>query len=147
MSTSCSSICNEHKETGKYKHTSFLSLLLIIILPNCPFCIMAYTSAITMCGGPDMYLAENNWASFIPIILSILIISMIAINRRGRRTYIAILLTILGSLFIIGVHQLYLGESFYYIGTFLLFFGIWVNSSFLYTFFTIKSLFLSSKVQ
>lgn len=140
-------MCNGQKEASKYKHTSLFSLLLIIILPNCPFCIMAYTSAITMCGGPDIYLAENNWASVVPIILSVLIIGMIALNSRGQRTYVAMLLAILGSLLILGVHQLYLEESFYYIGTFLLFFGIWVNSSFIYIFFTIKSYLLSSKVQ
>jgi hypothetical protein len=147
MQASCSSSCKGQKKSINHKHASFLSLLLIVILPNCPFCIMAYTSAITMCGGPDMYLAENNWASYLPLLLSAIIILMIMLNKRGKRTKYALGISAIGAIFIIGVHQLYVNEIFYYVGTTLLFAGIWINSSFMSVFFTIKSLLLSNKAQ
>ena len=101
---------------------------------------MAYTSAITMCGGPDMYMAENNWASYLPIVLSFVIIAMILINNRGLRTYYALFVSIVGAVSITLVHQLILPEYFYYLGTGLLFLGIMVNSSLLALYYAIQKL-------
>jgi len=109
---------------------SFLSSLMIMILPKCAFCVMAYSSAIAMCGGPDMYLKENNWASYIPLGLSVIIISMLFLNWRGSRTKYALTIAIIGFGFILLTHQLFFDSFYYYIGAGLLFFGIWFNGSF-----------------
>jgi len=137
-SHTCKTVCNRHLKEVKSKQTSLFSLLLIIILPNCPFCIMAYTSAITICGGSDIYLAENNWASYIPILLSLVIVFMLILNKRGVRTHYALAFAFIGTAFIILVHQLYLSVQFYYVGTSLLFLAIGINSSFLALYVTLK---------
>ncbi len=136
--STCSSACKGQSQKAKNKPTSLLSLLLIIVLPNCPFCIMAYSSAITMCGGPDMYMAENNWASYLPITLSMVIIAIIWINKRGKRTTYALLSAMVGAMLIVLVHQLILAEAFYYLGTTLLFVGILINSSFVAVYHALK---------
>ena len=85
----------------------------MIVLPKCPFCVMAYSSAITMCGGPSMYLSGNNWVSYIPLLLGVVIISMILLNRRGIRTYYALLIGAIGFLMILLTHQLVIESVFY----------------------------------
>ena len=73
MDRSCTS-CKTTEKPKVIERSSWLSAFLVIIIPKCPFCVMAYTSAITMCGGTDMYFAENNWVSYIPILLGAIII-------------------------------------------------------------------------
>lgn len=90
---------------------------------------MAYSSAITMCGGEAMYVADNNWVSYIPLILAFLVILMITLNFRDGRTYLALFLALIGTLLVILVHQTMLVSAFYYVGTGLLILGIWVNGS------------------
>ncbi len=110
--------------------TSFLSSLLIILIPKCPLCIMAYSSAITMCGGQSIYMAENNWVSYIPLALSAVIILLLVKNYRDRRTILSIGLSLVGAAMLAFVHQLMLPPIYYNFGSVLLFFAIWLNGSF-----------------
>ncbi len=109
--------------------TSWLSAFLIIIIPKCPFCVLAYSSAITMCGASSLYLTENNWVSCIPFLLAVIVVAMIALNFRDSRTIWAIIISIIGLLLIMGSHQLIIESQFYHLGTFLLFFSILLNGS------------------
>ncbi|HAA11352.1 MAG TPA: hypothetical protein DCE41_06460 [Cytophagales bacterium] len=90
---------------------------------------MAYTSAITMCGGPDMYWQSNNWVSYIPLVLAGVILAMILLNRRGIRTWFALAIALVGSFLILGTHQLLLSPTYYSWGSGLLFVAIWANGS------------------
>ncbi len=123
--------------------TSFLGLLLIIILPNCPVCIMAYSTAISMCGGPDMYLSSNNWVSYLPLFFSLLIMALILMKNKGLKTYVAVGLAFVGFLFILGSHQLIIPSDFYYVGTCVLFIAIWLNGSLFSAINLIKTSFLA----
>ena len=115
--------------TGNFR-TSFWSTALIVILPKCPFCIMAYSSAITMCGAGELfYTSENNWVSYIPILLSLIIVRIIFSNKRGRRTLISASIAISGALLIILTQQTVLSFQFYNVGAVMLFFAIWLNGS------------------
>ncbi|MEL7006473.1 MAG: hypothetical protein AAFN93_27680, partial [Bacteroidota bacterium] len=89
MNRSCQKCTNSEKRVQS-TGSSWASAVLIIVIPKCPFCIMAYSSAITMCGGPDMYLLDNNWVSYIPILLSVFIIAMLILNYRDVRTNYAL---------------------------------------------------------
>lgn len=117
---------------------SWWSTFLIVILPKCPFCIMAYSSAITMCGGPAMYVSENNWVSYMPIALALVVVLMIALKFRDFRTYFALAFSLMGTLLVILTHQTIIEAIFYYLGTALLIFGIWTNGS-LFSILGIKS--------
>ncbi|MGY8979034.1 MAG: hypothetical protein ACKVLJ_12850 [Cytophagales bacterium] len=93
---------------------------------------MAYSSAITICGGPDMYLMSNNWVSFVPLALALFINVMLLLNWRGRRTFNALLVSLVGFSLILMTHQLILSSGFYNLGAILLFMSIWLNGSFIY---------------
>lgn len=130
MSNDCNS-CTTTKSTRISTGSSIVSALMVVIIPKCPICVMAYTSAVTMCGGPDMYLAENNWISYIPLLMSVLIIGLICYNHKGWRTWIALFIALIGASSIFLTHQLVLAGNFYHVGTILLFLAIWFNSNFI----------------
>lgn len=118
----------------KKKRSAFpiLTGILIAILPKCPFCIAAYSSAIVLCSGTKLYHQAPDWTNFISIGLAVLTLIMILFNYRGKRTWFAASLVILGSLLIIRT-ELYTGElQEYYIGAFALLMGVWVNASFMF---------------
>ncbi len=124
------SLCKPCRNRSPVKNgTSWLSAVLIIIIPKCPFCILAYSSAITMCGTSSLYPTENNWASYIPLMLSLVIILMIALNYRGNRSIYALTFSFIGFLLIVGTHQSMINSEYYIVGTILLFFSILLNGS------------------
>ena len=130
MNQTCTKCTVQNKPVKKFQ-ASFWSTLLIILIPKCPMCVMAYSSVITVCGGKSIYTAQNNWISFIPMVLSVLILFLLIKNYKDTRTVIAISLAAVGSLMLILVHQLVLTPDFYNPGAFLLFFSVWLNGSFL----------------
>ena len=129
MNPNCSACEVKKEENTLNSSMSIGSFLLMVILPKCPFCIMAYSSAITLCGGQDYYLSQNNWVSYIPSILSLIIIFLIARRNKGIKTYWSLTLATLGFLLIELAHQTYLSQEFYTFGTILSFLAIWLNGS------------------
>lgn len=121
--------CPQNHKKVKASGSSWLSALLIIVIPKCPFCIMAYSSAITMCGGADIYLQGNNWVSYIPIFLSLFIIGMLLMNYRDSRTKYALTLAMIGLSLVLSTHQMLLSPAYYYYGTAFLILSIWLNGS------------------
>lgn len=140
MKNSCNN-CTDVTAASKNGGLSVLSSLLVIIIPKCPWCIMAYSSAITVCGGEDMYMSENNWVSVLPIILSAAIIFLIYRNKRGIRTWVAMSLAVVSLLMIIGVHQTLIPSFNYELAAALQFFSIWLNGNLKSFIESIKSLF------
>lgn len=132
MANDCRS-CTTEKPDKVNIRTSFLSALLVVILPKCSICVMAFSSAIALCGGDAIYHQSNNWVSYIPIGLSALICGLIIKNWRGVRSYYAIALAWIGLTMVISSHQLLIDPSFYNIGSGLLFIAVWFNSNLLHT--------------
>ena len=126
--------CKSHyKVRIKNPHYPFLSGLLIAILPKCPFCVMAYTSAITVCSAKSIAAVYSpGWTSYIPIALAILTLCIVAWNHKGKKTIAACFLILAGILFI-AQSELFSGElTSYYWGCALLFSGVWVNGNLSY---------------
>ena len=123
--------CTSQRKRNLTLQPSFLGSLLIVIIPKCPFCIMAYSSALTMCGGKSIYLAQNNWLSYVPLLLSVLMIYILIRNYKGQRTRFAIGLAVAGAALLLLVHQLTISPAFYNLGAILLFFAVWLNGSLL----------------
>ncbi len=121
--------CNTTRKVYTFRNSSFFSAILIILLPKCPFCIMAYSSAITICGGQDIYLSSNNWISFIPLALAVVVFSMIVLNRKGRRTWIAAIVALISAFLIVLSHQLIISASYYNIGGVGLLIAAWINGN------------------
>jgi len=112
----------------------FIPAFILVILPKCPFCIMAYSGALSLCSGTKMYPHAGGWESVLIILIAAFIGLSILMNRRGVRTYIAFGVTVLGICSILISQYFFISQISYYLGVFLLFFGIWINGSFLYVY-------------
>ena len=124
----------EAKKAKKERNTlsPLLTGLLIALVPKCPYCILAYSSAISMCSGTKLYMFTPGWVSYIPLGLAFLTLLFIILNYRGKRTIIAASLVGLGSLLMLSCQFYTFNIAHYYFGTTLLIFGVWVNASFRY---------------
>ena len=77
--------------------TSILGGVVIAVLPKCPFCLLAYSSAVTMCSGATLNDHSPQWISLISIGLALLVIYSLIRNYRGDRTAFALILAVLGT--------------------------------------------------
>lgn len=129
-SQSCRNNTNCSK-TKDYKF-SWLPAIVIAVLPKCPFCIMAYSGAVSMCSGKMLFPNADAYSGYIIVALSLLVLFGIILNKKGRRTWIAAFIASLGIVLLTISQFYYLSQSIYYIACFALFFGIWFNGSFGY---------------
>ena len=120
------------KKTKKEKKSisPLFTGVMIAILPKCPYCILAYSSAITMCSGTKLYSHTPGWTSYLLLGLAGLTLLLILMNYKGKRTIAAAALAATGSLLMLASQFYTFDINHYYIGTFLLLFGVWVNASF-----------------
>lgn len=93
---------------------------------------MAYTGAISMCSGNNLYPNAGSYFSYITLALAFVVLAGIALNRKGKKTRTALLIALIGCLLVLTSQFLFLSSAIYYIGTVLLFWGIWYNGSFSY---------------
>ncbi len=119
------------KGDGANGSMSLLSTILLILIPKCPLCLTAYMSAMVL-----FFDIENE--QLVPVllhakpVLGVLILLMILLNFRGRRTLI--------SLGIASVAMIFLVLKTYYATPLLpdwllytvFFFAIWHNGNFQY---------------
>ena len=125
--------CNSRaKKEANRSSFSILGGIGLALLPKCHFCILAYSSAVTVCGKGTYYDHSPEWTSYISIGLGLLTLLFVLINRRGKRTWYASALVIAG-IALIGLSELYTGEKLhYFLGAGILMLGVWINASFLY---------------
>ena len=131
----CKKQCNER---GAKKYLSWLPALFIAIIPKCPFCIMAYSGAVTLCSGTTMYPHADTTTSYLSLSLALFVMLSIYFNYKGKKTKYALFLTFIGMLLLMSSQLYWISEYLYYAGVGFLFFGIWYNGSF--TFFYQKYL-------
>jgi MFS family permease len=113
-----------------------ISNLLLILMPKCSFCLLAYTSSVMLCTRNETLVATSTHSSPLTIALTtsfcLFILVGILLNRRGRRTWYALALALSGIACMLISVVLGGGEWLYYTGSVLVFLGIWVNGSFRY---------------
>jgi len=122
--------CPSKKKKRSQGNYSIFSGILIALIPKCPYCILAYSSAITMCSGTKLYSHTPGWTSYLLLVLAALTLLFILMNYKGKRTIAAASLATTGSLLMLTSQFYTFDINHYYIGTFLLLFGVWVNGSF-----------------
>jgi hypothetical protein len=110
--------------------------VLLVLMPKCSFCVMAYTSTALLCTREETIVASSVHASPLTIaitsILCLLILGGILLNRRGRRTWIALGVALTGMAMMLASVTLGGGEIVYYAGNAAIFAAVWINGSFLY---------------
>ena len=123
---------------GKFflkNQTGLLAGILLALLPKCPFCYMAFSGTLMLCGnGSGMF--TRTFSSLPTQIFSVtfclLILLFIILNFRDKRTLYAIALAVVGSAMIIYSTTISGGLMLYYCGVVIIFFGVWLNASLLY---------------
>lgn len=119
----------------KPKSYGFWSGLLLILLPKCPFCLVAYSSTVALCtSGPGAIPAQhdNTNALIVSLSLSLVILGSVLINFRGWRTWLALLISMSGIVVLNSSLYYCSGSPWYYTGVVLTFFGVWINGSLFY---------------
>jgi hypothetical protein len=123
--------CPRSKSSGRSIWPVFAGIVIALI-PKCPFCILAYSSAITLCSGAKIYQHSPQWTSYISIALAAITLILVLWNFKGLRTILAAGCVVAGSLFIV-VSEIHTGSPpHYYAGATLLMFGVWMNANFMY---------------
>lgn len=121
-------------KTGK-KQLGLLTTVLLILLPKCPFCVMAYSGTIILCGkaGAVSELTSYSTSSiFITLFFCLFVLLSIFFNYRDVRTKYAFLLAVAGSSMIMYSVSAGGGLPLYYTGVVIVFIGVWLNASLLY---------------
>lgn len=108
--------------------------IALIILPKCPFCVLAYSSTVALCTLNPSPSAHTNQ----PVLTSLIIVFFSAfltlvsiknrVNKPGKHYPLIICLT--GFVMIVFSLVFQLGPVFYYSSIAIIFIGIWINGSF-----------------
>jgi hypothetical protein len=132
MQTHCQSKCTSKQTQDRNGFFSFLPGIVIALIPKCPFCILSYTSAITVCSAKNISGHTPDWTSWISIAFALLTFIITAYNYKGWRTPIALLIIAAGCALVIYSELISGLLQPYYWGCSLLVLGIWFNGSLLF---------------
>jgi hypothetical protein len=116
---------------GRKKALPLVFGLIVAILPKCPFCVLAWSSAITLCSGDTMYNHTALWTSWISVGLALCTLLLVLWNYRGTRTLVAAALVAAGCALLLRAEWITGSLPTYYFGTTLLLGGVWVNGNLL----------------
>ena len=116
----------------RWQRLTWLPALAVAILPKCPFCIMAYAGAIPLCGGNTVYPNAGNFSLYLTGGFALVVLLGILLNNKGTRTFTAGLIAAVGICCIVTGQLIWISMPLYYLGTGILFFGIWYNGSYAY---------------
>lgn len=137
--------CQYKQKATPKKHISLVSGILLALVPKCPFCFMAFSSTMFLCGEDGTHISQRTFTS--PATLNVtlffcaLTILCIILNYRDNRTVFAIALATVGSALVILSVTSAGGLLLYYFGVLMVFAGVWLNASLLYFIRKIKSSF------
>jgi hypothetical protein len=128
----CRNDCKAKKSVRSTKSAGIWSGILLLLIPKCPFCFMAFSSVMVFCGGKDILYGSRTFFSATTLILTAIfcltaLLSIIIYYRRGRGKY-ALMLAITGITLLILSVTLIGGLTLYYMGALMLMAGLLRNS-------------------
>jgi len=118
---------------------SATSTLLLILVPKCPFCIMAYSTTFVFFLDMEYATVYPVFGLFKPVLIGLILFSIL-INFRGKRTLWAVAIITLSSFSILLGHYSNLQLIDDRVAVFLIFIGCWVNGNFIFVIRWIKDL-------
>ena len=121
--------------SGGRKHAGLLTTILLIVLPKCPFCLLAFSSTIILCGkagGASELTHSSSTTILITAFFCFTALLSIILNYRDKRTIYSFMLAAAGCSLIMYSVCAGGGLPLYYSGVVLVFIGVWLNASLLY---------------
>jgi len=91
---------NSKKVEAANGSMSFLSTILLILVPKCPLCLTAYMSAMVL-------FFDIEYSTLVPVLLhtkpimGLLIITIIVMNRKDKRTLVSLIISLIALTFLI----------------------------------------------
>jgi hypothetical protein len=145
----CSNDCITKKSVHPNRAAGISSGLLLLLVPKCPFCFMAFSSVMVFCGEKGAGQSSRTFYSTSTLILTAIfcltaLLSMITYYRPGRGKY-ALLLAVPGIAILIFSVTEGGGMPLYYLGALLVIAGLLRNSG-LWTFFSLPFGFVITKI-
>jgi uncharacterized protein YqgC (DUF456 family) len=141
MDTTCHN-CNEIAKPEMKGKLGLLTGLMLVILPKCPFCIMAFTGTALLCGEGTIIESQITHNSTITIVITALLcittLAGIILNKRGGRTKYAIAMALAGMTMIMFSVVWDGGQTLYYVGILLVFLAVWLNGSMAWVYFQVR---------
>jgi len=117
------------------KPMGLLTTIFLVLLPKCPFCLMAFSSTAILCGkagGVSDLTHTSATTIFVTSFFCLLVLLSILLNYRDARTKYALLLVTTGCTLVMYSVCIGGGLLLYYSGVTMLFIGVWLNASLLY---------------
>ena len=130
----CQPCAGKDLAAKRKQRAGFLTGIVLAVLPKCPFCVMAYSSAVMLCtegAGMHSGIFSSTNILIITILFCAIALASILFNYRDQRSAYAFLLGAIGSTIIILSITITMNLAWYYAGIALLFAGIWLNASLL----------------
>jgi len=133
MDTSCDSC---RKNVSPREGYGLWAGILLVILPKCPFCIMAFTGTALLCSEGAIVETtrthNNGLTILITALLCLLTALAIGLKKRGQRTWYALGIAGMGMSALMYSVIRGGGQSLYYAGVLLVFIAVWLNGSLLW---------------
>lgn len=113
------------------KSIGLMAGILLAVLPKCPFCVLAFTSTIALCGkgGTETFIQSHS--SLLSLYISLFFCSItlisLALSFKDKRTWYAIGLALAGATCIIYSVTTGGGQALYYSGVATMLAGIAMN--------------------
>jgi amino acid transporter len=128
------------------KKAGFFTSFLLVILPKCPLCVIAYSSTIMLCGKEESIISSQIHSSLlatvITILLCLVILASLFLNYRDNRSKYSLILAFIGTVLLVASTIWDIGPVMYYAGTAIIFMGVWLNGSMLYLLNKVKAMIL-----
>jgi len=121
--------CNRCRNRFWTSKLSWLPTIVIAILPKCPFCVMAYSGAVSLCSGKTLFPNAGASSIYIFSLLCLLVLLSIKLNHRDNRTRMALAVAGFGSMIVIASQYFLLDKSIFYFGAVVIILGTWINGS------------------